>query len=223
MLSSAFFNWVVNDSNNYCMWNPGKRSIRWHSAAHLHTAKHAYYTYVVQCMVICDFLFSVSPTDYGAMFTTLMFDICEPQQCTDITIINDTVPESIESFFINLQRTPDLDPRITLDPMIGEIEITNNNGLWIFWCNWTHWMTLRCSLALWHSLDLFYSRTICCRICEDSTHCYGEWRPGGGVCQSHSHSYTYSQQNSSCERVQWWELCVHPTWCCESKYVGTHL
>ena len=83
-------------------------------------------------MVICDFLFSVSPTDYGAMFTTLMFDICEPQQCTDITIINDTVPESIESFFINLQRTPDLDPRITLDPMIGEIEITNNNGLWIF-------------------------------------------------------------------------------------------
>ena len=80
-------------------------------------------------MVFCDFLSSVSPTDYSAMSTILMFNVCESQQCTDIIIINDTVLESIETFFVNLQRTPDLDPRITLDPVIGEIEITNNDGL----------------------------------------------------------------------------------------------
>ena len=72
-------------------------------------------------------------TDYGALTTLLIFDSCETQQCTDIIIINDTVNDTrlgnSNSFFVNLQRTPDLDPRIKLDPLVAKIEITNNNGL----------------------------------------------------------------------------------------------
>jgi hypothetical protein len=44
-----------------------------------------------------------------------------------ITIKNDAVPENTESFFVNLLRTPDLDSRITLDPVLAEIEITDND------------------------------------------------------------------------------------------------
>ena len=72
-----------------------------------------------------------SPPDFGVVSTQLMFDSCKTKLCTDITISNSTGLDYIESFFINLQRTPDLDPRITLNPVVGEIEITNNDGLWI--------------------------------------------------------------------------------------------
>ena len=70
--------------------------------------------------------FSVSPTDDGSVSTLLMFDSCETRQCTNITIMNDT---SIESFFVTLEKTPDLDSRITLDPAVGEIFVTANDGL----------------------------------------------------------------------------------------------
>ena len=43
--------------------------------------------------------------------------------------MNDALEESIESFFVTLERTSDLDPRITLDPAVGEIFITPNDGL----------------------------------------------------------------------------------------------
>ena len=73
--------------------------------------------------------FSVSPTDYSAVSTLLMFDSCETEQCTNITIIKDVFKEDNESFSVSLVRTSELDPRITLDPAVGEIEITANDGL----------------------------------------------------------------------------------------------
>ena len=73
--------------------------------------------------------FSVSLTDDGSVSTLLMFDTCETRQCTNITIVNILIEESIESFFVTLERTTDLDPRITLDPAVGEIFITANDGL----------------------------------------------------------------------------------------------
>ena len=63
------------------------------------------------------------------MSTLLMFDSCETRQCTNITIMNDALEESIESFFVTLERTQDLDPRITLDPAVGEIFVTTDDGL----------------------------------------------------------------------------------------------
>ena len=79
-----------------------------------------------------------SPTDFGVVSTLLMFDSCTTQLCTDINISNSTGLDQSESFFINLQRTPDLDPRITLNPVVGEIEITKNNGLWIHYIVQNH-------------------------------------------------------------------------------------
>ena len=58
-----------------------------------------------------------------------MFDSCDTRQCTKITIMNDSLVESIESFFVTLERTSELDPRITLDQAVGEIVITATDGL----------------------------------------------------------------------------------------------
>ena len=62
------------------------------------------------------------------MSTVLMFDSCETQQCIDITIMNDAL-EGTESFLVNLWRTSELDHRITLNPVVAEIEITGNDCL----------------------------------------------------------------------------------------------
>ena len=37
--------------------------------------------------------------------------------------------ELTESFFVTLERTPGLDSRITLDPVDGEIEISDDDGM----------------------------------------------------------------------------------------------
>ena len=66
---------------------------------------------------------------YEPLSTLLIFNACDTWQCTNITIKNDAVLENTESFFVNLLRTLDLDSRITLDPVLAEIEITDNDGL----------------------------------------------------------------------------------------------
>ena len=68
--------------------------------------------------------------DYGAVSTFLMFDSCETQQCSNITITNDVRLENTESFSITLLRATDTN-NITLDPVVGEIEITDDDGLFI--------------------------------------------------------------------------------------------
>ena len=67
--------------------------------------------------------------DYGAVSTFLMFDSCEMQSCTNITIVDDTVLELPESFSVTLERTTGLDDRITLDPIDGVVEINDNDGM----------------------------------------------------------------------------------------------
>ena len=57
------------------------------------------------------------------MSRLLRFASCETRQCTEITIMNDTILEDIESFFVSLVRISGLDTRITLNPVNGEIEI----------------------------------------------------------------------------------------------------
>ena len=73
------------------------------------------------------YLFSVPPLDYSAVSIFLKFDSCETRQCTNIAIMNDALVESAESFSVILERTSELDTRITLDPDVGEIVI--NDGL----------------------------------------------------------------------------------------------
>ena len=70
---------------------------------------------------------SVSPMDYETLSTTLMFAACETRCCVDVAIVDDMTVESIETFAVTLERTSDLDSRITLNPVDGEIEITDND------------------------------------------------------------------------------------------------
>ena len=66
--------------------------------------------------------------DYTAVSTTLEFAACASRECVNITIENDQIPELTESFFVDLEETPGLDDRITLDPVLGEIDITDMNS-----------------------------------------------------------------------------------------------
>ena len=70
--------------------------------------------------------------DYINVSTILAFDTCDTRQCTEIPIVDDMIVELTESFFVTLERTPGLDSRITLDPVDGEIEITDDDGVYMF-------------------------------------------------------------------------------------------
>ena len=78
------------------------------------------------------FIFLVSPMDYVSVYTILEFDTCDTRHCTEIPIVNDMIVELTESFFVTLERTLGLDSRITLDPVNGEIEITDDDGVYYY-------------------------------------------------------------------------------------------
>ena len=67
------------------------------------------------------------------MFTLFMFNMCEIRKCADITIMNDATLENVEFFFVRLL-TSNLDLAISLDPNVGKVEITDNDGLWNMPC-----------------------------------------------------------------------------------------
>ena len=46
----------------------------------------------------------------------------------NVDIIDDQAVENPESFGITLERTPDLDSRITLDPVDGVVQIRDDDG-----------------------------------------------------------------------------------------------
>lgn len=66
--------------------------------------------------------------DYAELVETLMFGACETRKCVNVTIRDDMVAESDEIFTYQLRRTTDLDPRIALDPVNGQIEIADNDS-----------------------------------------------------------------------------------------------
>ena len=67
--------------------------------------------------------YTVQTVDYEATDIVLSFKPCEKQKCVDVVIFDDTVEEEPESFSYHLTRTPNLDPRIELDPAIGTVVI----------------------------------------------------------------------------------------------------
>ena len=59
----------------------------------------------------------------------LQFDTCDTKMCVDVPIVDDDVNEPpIEDLFYILNRTNGLTSSITLDSVIGEIEIEDNDG-----------------------------------------------------------------------------------------------
>ena len=75
----------------------------------------------------------MAPSDYIELNVTLMFEPCKIRHCVNLTIMDDFIDEPEENFFYKLQRTPDLHPRITLDPVDGEIVIVDDDGQ-LLWC-----------------------------------------------------------------------------------------
>ena len=77
----------------------------------------------------CDFsLSTVQAMDYQPLDVTLTFEACETRRCVDVEIIDDTVDEPDEVFTYTLRRTPDLDPRIELNPVDGQVEIGDDDS-----------------------------------------------------------------------------------------------
>ena len=58
----------------------------------------------------------------------MFFEECETRSCIEITIIDDLILEMDEYFSISLERTTDLDIRITLSPTSGEVVIVDDDG-----------------------------------------------------------------------------------------------
>ena len=87
--------------------------------------------------------------DYIGLSRILSFAACETRQCVDVVIVDELVDEPHEKFDITLERTPDLNSMIILDPVEEEIFIQDDGKLtWIksirkLVCmslvfNWTH-------------------------------------------------------------------------------------
>ena len=66
--------------------------------------------------------------DYGASDVILEFNACETRKCVNVSIVNDLVDEEDEIFTYHLRTTPNLDPRINLEPIDGTVEIIDDDG-----------------------------------------------------------------------------------------------
>ena len=66
--------------------------------------------------------------DYLELNTILSFAACETRRCVEVTIVDDLVDEPNEIFHYTLGRTIGLDPRISLNPVDGVVEIIDNDG-----------------------------------------------------------------------------------------------
>ena len=58
----------------------------------------------------------------------LMFLLCQTRACTNVAIVDDNVAEPTEIFSVKLSRTDGLHQRITLDPVVAELDIIDNDG-----------------------------------------------------------------------------------------------
>ena len=72
--------------------------------------------------------------DYLELNSTLSFDPCQNRSCINVIIVGDLVEEPLEYLNFTLERTPDLDTRISLNPVKGRIAIIDNDGKYLI-CN----------------------------------------------------------------------------------------
>ena len=88
-----------------------------------------YFMFLCYYMLVTFYILiiSVSPLDYEVLSTTLMFAACETRRCVDVSIVDDVIVEPIETFAVTLERTPDLDSMITLNPVEEEINVIDND------------------------------------------------------------------------------------------------
>ena len=66
--------------------------------------------------------------DYIEVSRMLSFAACETRQCVNLTIVSDLVDEPVEEFDVTLERTINLDPRISLQPVDARVIIHSDEG-----------------------------------------------------------------------------------------------
>lgn len=70
-------------------------------------------------------MYTETPADYGEISNLILFKACDTRKCINVTIVNDDIPEGTEHFTGKLGKTANLHPRITLDPNVTRVEITD--------------------------------------------------------------------------------------------------
>ena len=68
--------------------------------------------------------------DYGAVDVDLTFEKCMRCKCVNVTIVDNQMNESNETFTFHLSRTTDLSPRIILGPVNGESYLIDDGELY---------------------------------------------------------------------------------------------
>jgi len=67
-----------------------------------------------------------TPEDYGGISGLFLFEASVIRKCTNVTLVNDDIPEGTEYFTAKLGRTANLDPRVILDPNVTRVEKTDD-------------------------------------------------------------------------------------------------
>ena len=72
----------------------------------------------------------VTPMDYENNDPDiLLFASCQTRSCINVIIVDDSILELVESFDVTLERTAELDERISLLPVDEVVEIIDNDGM----------------------------------------------------------------------------------------------
>ena len=65
----------------------------------------------------------VAPMDYTALSTLLRFGRCEKTKCVTIAIVDDILPEEVESFNVTLEMTENVSPYVFLHTHEAVVQI----------------------------------------------------------------------------------------------------
>ena len=71
-------------------------------------------------------MYYAADDDYGVLGDDLLFEQGSPQQCRNISIVDDTSLESDEVFYVNLTT---VDLSVVLSPNISTVLIMDNDGM----------------------------------------------------------------------------------------------
>ena len=76
-------------------------------------------------------LLAVSGEDHSHLRHIVPFDKCSREVCEYIILIDDRMIERDETFYVTLERTPDLNEHIRLHPTEKRVKILNDDGEWM--------------------------------------------------------------------------------------------
>ena len=85
--------------------------------------KKSYVQYII--------LLAVAGEDHSHLGHIMAFEQCIREVCEYIILVDDLMVERDETFYVTLERTPDLDEHIRLNPTEKRVKILNDDGEWM--------------------------------------------------------------------------------------------